>query len=347
MKSPNKPLHRVTIREIAARAGVHFTTVSLALHNNAKLRPETRGKVQQIAREMGYQPDPMLAALNAYRLAKGPPHYQATIAWINNWPDRFELLRHEGFHEYYRGACERAQELGYAIEEFWLREKGMSQEKLRGILRARGIHGLLLPPQPYSNTQPPLDFTDYSAVTFGYSMQPSILHVVTTNHFHSINLMMDNLHALGYRRIGMFSSPDWDAKVGNAWLAGLLLAKRKHPELQLLSPLLNKRFAFNREELIATHRLDAVISYTSDLPPLRKLGYDIPGELGFASLDLTTSDTDVSGICENNLLIGKKAVDVLVGMIHRSERGVPDIPVTTLVEGKWHPGHTLRRLSPR
>jgi LacI family transcriptional regulator len=162
MKSSQKASSRVTVREIAAKAGVHFTTVSLALHNNSRLRAETRERVRKIAEEMGYQPDPMLSALNAYRLAKGTPHYKATIGWINNWPDREALLAHAGFHEYYQGACERANELGYTIEEFWLREEGMAPSKLQRILKARGIQGVLLPPQPSANMQPPIDFTDYS-----------------------------------------------------------------------------------------------------------------------------------------------------------------------------------------
>jgi len=344
MESSPNPSSRITIRDIAKKAGVHFTTVSMALHDNPRLRAETREKVQKVAREMGYQPDPMLSALNAYRLAKGTPQYKATIAWINNWPVQKDLRANIAFNEYYQGAWLRAQELGYKIEEFWLREEGMNADKLNRILHARGIQGLLMPPQPLPKTRPPVDFSDYSAVTFGYTMQPSVLHVVTNYHFHSINLALDHMYQLGYRRIGVFASKDWDDKVGNAWLAGLLLAKRKYPDLTLLSPLLNKRFEFDRKELISTHKLDAVISFTRDYYDLLERGYVIPGDLGFASLDVGMNDTEVSGVYENDLLIGIKAFDVLVGMLHRGERGLPKVPVSTLVEGEWRPGKTLRQL---
>src|ERR1044072_3740665 len=115
---------RVTIRDIAAKAGVHFTTVGLALRNSPRISPETRQKVQAVADRLGYQPDPMLSALNAYRQTKRRPTLQAAIAWINNWPDRKALLRNADFFEYHKGAIERARELGYEISEFWLREKG-------------------------------------------------------------------------------------------------------------------------------------------------------------------------------------------------------------------------------
>ena len=114
---------RVTIREIAEAAGVHFTTVGLALKGNPKVKAETRDKVQKIAKKMGYQPDPMLSALSSYRRSNQRKSYQSTIAWLNNWPKRHDLLENPEFYEYFQGARIRAQELGYTLDEFWLHEK--------------------------------------------------------------------------------------------------------------------------------------------------------------------------------------------------------------------------------
>lgn len=340
-----KTFHRVTIREIAEKAGVHFTTVSLALRNSPRLLAETREKVQQIAREMGYQPDPMLAALNAYRLANAAPHYQSAIAWINNWPQKNTLLSFAEFREYYKGACARAKELGYNIEEFWLHETGMNAAKLCQILKARGIQGVLMPPHPQPGTEPPLNFADYSVVAFGYSMRPINVHVVTNHHSHSMTLMMEQLHALGYRRIGFFSKNDWNDKVDNAWLAGLLIAKRKYPGMTLLSPLLKKNLEFNLEDAVEKHKLEVIVSYSSILEELRRLKISVPDEIGFASLNVSMDDKYTSGVYENDFLIGQKAVDILVGMIHRGERGLPDVHINTLVEGSWRPGQTLRKMN--
>ena len=341
---------RVTIREIAARAGLHFTTVSLALRNSPRLPKETRDRVREIARKMGYRPDPMLAALNAYRVAKGTPHYQATIAWINNWPERHQLLKIAEFREYYEGACERANDLGYTIEEFWLNEPGMTVAKLHRVLRARNVQGLLLAPQPGPHIDPGIDFGNYSAVTFGYTMQPSVLHVVTNHHFRSMNLTLTKMHGLGYRRIGMLPSTEWDDKVGNSWLASALLAKWKYPSLTIVGPLLSKKdygtslHGATLHELILKHRLEAVVS-GSEMDVLENLGYAIPKDIGFASVALAGTDKKISGIYQNDILIGKKAVDVLVGMLQRGERGIPETPVSTLVEGVWRRGTTLKNMN--
>lgn len=47
----------VTIKDIAERAGVSFSTVSKALRDSPLVRPETKRKILAIAEEMGYRPN--------------------------------------------------------------------------------------------------------------------------------------------------------------------------------------------------------------------------------------------------------------------------------------------------
>ncbi|MBN8709004.1 MAG: LacI family DNA-binding transcriptional regulator [Verrucomicrobia bacterium] len=47
---------KITIREVAAAAGVTMTTVSSALHARGRVSEEQRLRIQKIARELGYQP---------------------------------------------------------------------------------------------------------------------------------------------------------------------------------------------------------------------------------------------------------------------------------------------------
>jgi LacI family transcriptional regulator len=334
---------RITIRDIAAKVGVHFTTVSMALRNNPRLPEETRSAIQKAAREMGYSPDPMLTALNAYRSAKLTPHYKATIAWINNWPRRDHLLEIAQFREYYEGASERARELGYVLEEFWMHEEGMTPAKLHRILKARNINTLLIAPQPLSNAPPEMNYREFSVVAFGYSIQPSVFHVVTSHHFHSMNIIMKNLVALGYRRIGLCYPADWDEKVENSCQGGLMLAALKWPELEIV-PALLKTDAGDRE-LVAwmeTHRPEAIISHLVTAEQLQSIGYRFPEEIGFVCLNLDRRNSFLSGIYQNDTLIGRAAIDLVVAMLHRGERGVPVTPVRTLVESVWVPGKTLR-----
>lgn len=336
---------RVTLRDIAEKAGMHFTTVALALRESPRLKVETRQKIQKIAKTMGYRPDPALAALNAYRHSKMSPVYRATLGWVNNWSQKKDLYRFPCFQEYFQGACERAKELGYEIEEFWVQEPGMNLERFQKILKARGIHGLLLAPQPKPHMSLPLNFENYSAVAFGFSMQPSILHVVTNHQARSMRLMLQNLVALGYKRMGLYVSPEWNEKVDEQWVGGLMLAQWKNHQLVSIPPLLHSEGEENLSEIkewITHHKIDVVISHQGFYQQLMGMGFRIPQDIGFASLDLTSQEKKISGIHQNNVLIGRAAIDCLISALHRNERGIPPVPIRSLVEGFWVEGETLR-----
>lgn len=337
---------RITIRDIAARAGVHFSSVSLALRNSPKIRPALREKIQAVARELGYVPDPVLNALNVYRQSRRPTRFQSTIAWINNWPVKDELRRIRSFADYFEGASERARQLGYQIEDFWMHAPGMTPAAATSILHARGVRGLLIAPQPFAHTHLDLDFSEFSALAFGYSLQPARLHIVTNHQFQSLVLAVHELQALGYRRIGLCLKEDWDEKVNNHYLGGLLFAQHRMPARQRVPPLLSKES--NRESFIAwfqRHRPDVVIALDRAVRVwIESLGLRVPDDVGVANLNTSLSDSTLAGVYQNDRLIGATAVDVLAGMISRNERGIPATPIRTLVEGVWQNGSSVRAL---
>jgi len=53
----------------------------------------------------------------------------------------------------------------------------------------------------------------------------------------------------------------------------------------------------------------------------------------------------LSGMKKNSLQIGIMAVDLLIDMLHRNERGSPVRPYLLMVEGSWVEGNTLRQPS--
>jgi len=75
---------RVTIRDIATAAGVHFTTVSRVLTKRPGVSLEIRERVTRIAGDLKYVPDPMLSALTNYRNNLRAPTFHGNIAWMTN-----------------------------------------------------------------------------------------------------------------------------------------------------------------------------------------------------------------------------------------------------------------------
>src|SRR5438046_9315163 len=60
-------MRRVTIRDVAAEAGVSIGTASKALNGQGKLRAETRERVAEVAQRLGFAPNTLAQALLAGR----------------------------------------------------------------------------------------------------------------------------------------------------------------------------------------------------------------------------------------------------------------------------------------
>src|SRR4051812_755290 len=58
---------RPTIRDVAERAGVSIATVSRALNDKGDVSPDTRERVREVARSVGYSADPVARSLATQR----------------------------------------------------------------------------------------------------------------------------------------------------------------------------------------------------------------------------------------------------------------------------------------
>jgi LacI family transcriptional regulator len=276
--------------------------------------------------------------------------YQSTLCWVNNWPVQTEMRRIKTFENYHVGALERARQLGFRIDELWLHAPGMTPAAAHAILKARNITGLLVAPQPFAHTPLNLDLADLSALAFGYSLQPANLHVVTNHQYQSCQLLMHELLARDYRRIGLYIRADWDEKVNNAYLSGLLLAQHEQPVRDRVPPLLSQAdVEAEFQAWFKRHRPDVVVTIGGQVRGWLEKGLArrIPEDIGLAHLNVDATDPFLAGIHQNDRLIGATAVDFLAGMLQRNERGIPVTPIRTLVEGVWKPGPSVRARAPQ
>ncbi|HSI87317.1 MAG: LacI family DNA-binding transcriptional regulator [Candidatus Methylacidiphilales bacterium] len=335
---------RVTLRKVAESLGIHHSTVSRALKNNPRIPAETRQRIQQAAKVMGYQPDPALSALMVYRQNRATPQYHATLGWMTNETTRDGWQRHE-MMAYYRGATRRATELGYNLEHFWLGEPCLTQQRAIQILQARNIRGLLFLPQRRSRAHLLLDWSRFTAISFGRTLAQPVFHNVHNNHYCSGSLLMRELKRLGYKRPGFAIWPRTNEAVDRSWMATFHAFQQLPPQNQI--PVFSKQpwkpAEFRR--WFAQHTPDVVISHDETvLQWLESWGMRVPDEVGFAlSARHGEAPARCSGVDENNEMVAEVAINVLVDMLHRGEIGVPTTPISTLVHGRWVAGQTLRR----
>lgn len=73
-------------------------------------------------------------------------------------------------------------------------------------------------------------------------------------------------------------------------------------------------------------------------------GVKLPDELGFAVLDRSPGITTASGVDQQMEEVGAAAVEQLVGLIRRGDRGAPKHPRTVLIEPRWVDGDTTRKI---
>jgi len=334
-----------TIRDIARHVGVHHSTVSRALRNDRRLSRETIDRVNAAAKQLEYCPNPMLSALMAYRQQKSKIAFKSTLGWITNYPTRDGWKEYEKIG-YFRGAKRRAESLGYQIDEFWLNEPGMTQRRVTQILLARNIQGLLFIPQPRSRAHVRLDWSKFSAVTFGHTMAIPVLHSVDNNHFRSMSTLMLQLKRLGYRHPGFACMPRVHESNDRTWLGAFTTYQTLPPRKQI--PVFMQQpwtlAAFRKWYL--QFGPDVVIAHTEEvLSWIKSMDLKVPEDVGFVLCAKHREFApDSAGLDENSEVVGEHAVNFLVQMINRGEVGIPETPISTQIEGKWVPGKTLRKV---
>jgi LacI family repressor for deo operon, udp, cdd, tsx, nupC, and nupG len=294
----------------------------------------------------------MLSSLVAYRNSVKASSYQGTLAWIDDWKPAPQPFVEPEFKHYWNGARERCEELGYKLEIFPIETMGISVERLSGILRARNIQGLLLAPQSRSRAHLHSDWENFSVVTFGFSLARPRFHLVTDAQFRASVMAVRKLRSLGYRRIGCVLEHPFDERTDHNFSGGYLSEQRRFPKNQQ-SPFLpisgwSAPKAFPQfEAWHKRYRPEAIITVPYMVQQwMKKLGQDVGHDYALAGLTVLDKRSEFAGIYQNGPMIGRTAVDILVGMIHRDERGVPEFPMRILIEGSWVDGHSVRRLIP-
>lgn len=184
----------ITQKDIARKAGVHQSHVSLALKNHPVVAEATRKKIQAIAKSMGYRPNAALsaAASNRWRQEKGMR--RETVAFIRSVPTRkekhilnFNLLKQHLDH------------LGYGLRvvqpQDYHSEKSMSR-----ALYNSGIRGILLDQQSNEDRLRALDWQHFAIVQCGLLRRNILSHIVMLDFQELINEALQKALQAGFKR---------------------------------------------------------------------------------------------------------------------------------------------------
>ncbi len=328
-------------------------TVSLAFRGSERVSESTREKVLQAADRLGYRPNPMVQTLMANLRATRKVELHSVIAWITAFDTEDGWADTEVFQEYFKGAVRRAMHLGYRVEPFWARAKGMTGKRLSEILRARGINGVIIPPVPSSLKKLDMNWSQFASATIGYSFQQPALHRVAANLSEAMFIAIAKCEKAGYERIGFVIPEETDSRVNHGWMSAFLSWQRFIPKKNLVPMMYVERPIKIEDRLgpwLKKHRPDVVIAVNNELlewlPDLFSIR--VPEDVGLVFLAKRYSEKEckaVTGVNQRDAAVGASAVDMVVAQMQRNEIGLPEHPNVILSSGVWEDGNTTRGTS--
>jgi DNA-binding LacI/PurR family transcriptional regulator len=186
------PRSRVTIRDVAARAGVSHQTVSRVINGSALVSPATREKVMAAIDELGYSPNAV-----ARSMARGRTSMLACIS--PNLTD-FTLSR------IIEGAEYEVRQHGYYLVSSSAPDEASFKDLLAELIDSRRVEGLMVI-NPYVDKRHTLLRIGTPTVLVGSQSRRDTVSSVALDDFNVAWKATQYLIELGHRRIAMVTGP--------------------------------------------------------------------------------------------------------------------------------------------
>lgn len=346
------------MHDVAKAAGVHPTTVSMALRAHPSIPPATATRIRAVAKRLRYMRDPQLDAFNNHRVRQRGTQSQC-VAFIVD-ANMSALFGGMAYHpRVYEGVRAVAEAHHHTVEVFQLGTRNLSGARLNSILSSRGMTGVLLSTFNVSTTTGlDLDWDRYCAVKIETHHLLPQFDVVSSDQFQAARLCLRKLRELGYRRIGMTTARDDEARLNEHYSTGVLVEQADLPECECVPPLLFQRtnvpeIAAQVTAWIREHRVDVVMTNWNELihcaegdagaVTLTSTNVRIPQDVAWASLDVPPGKPQVAGVVQNHRLVGMRAMEQLAVLVKTYHRGAPVARSATYVPGFWHDSSTAPR----
>lgn len=335
---PNIP---VTMQQVADRARVCRSTVSLALRNDPRVPAETRKRIQIAAEELGYRTNPLVATLMVQLRCHTRKPRSATLGFLNFSHSQ----RESSYRALLDSARQRADQLGFHFDEISC-APSLSPARLNKILTTRGIEGIILSPASDS-LEVKLDWDNFAVAAIGHSLQTPPVYRVTSHYQNLLQIAVRRAAAIGYKRLGLCIPRFIHKQDAGGIVGGFCAHQHDFPLEQRLPILLHEEGDVEAIRLwIETQRPDVILCAGPRPDWLRRVlmasGRHVPDDIGLIHLDWQPDMPDMAGVTHPWDLIGAASVDLVVSLLQRNERGISSHPQTTLVDGgEWRMGPSV------
>lgn len=336
-----------TLRTLARSLGLSRTTVSDALRGSPRVNPDTVARVREAAKAAGYERNPLTGAVMSLLRRSRGQQFRGVLAAI----EIVEAERSDHVIRYNEsllsGISDRANSLGFKVERFEIGAHGVRLNRLDTILHTRGIQALIVLPASGFPDLSSLSWKRYTAVYADYFIDHPALHCVCSDHYRSMVGLLQELHARGYRRPGLFMDIQLDERLQFRW-EGAFLALQKYLPKTTAVPALRMR-EITRSEFEAWFKKydpDVVLGHFPEaMTWMKSCGARIPKTHSFVCLNsLRAAPETCASLDLQTPQLGARAAELVIGQLLHNEFGIPEQPSLTTITARLNEGPTLRQL---
>ncbi len=340
--------------DIAARAGVTTATVSLALRGHPRISAATRDRVAAIAEELGYVPDPALAAL-ARRRNKHLPQFKAGIAFMASEKVCEELERGEGrptMLYLYESLTEQLSKRGYGLVLMPVPTDAESLDRRMKAIRTRNITSLVLPHPFYLPSKIIVPDELSGVALMGRHQDATRLPLVTSNHFQAMTELLLRLQERGYKRpalclaqtslVSGSGNQRLADRTGGLWMSAFeRFGEACFPNASPLPLLLEEKHSKKTlQDWIDKHQPDVILS-PNDEEVLGQIA-EMKNAPDFCSLDMKDRSKGFSGYDLIREQIAATTARLIASQAFSDDLGDPVLGLTLQVPAQWVEGSSLQ-----
>lgn len=322
----------VTTRDVAEKAGVAQSTVSRALSNNPQVSETERKRITAIAQKLGYRPNPFVSAFTAQVRGYRRSPQGATIAFLDCTPAKQRNFT----REYREGAAKRAKSLGYKDEVLRLSDLNGSVERLNNILHARGISSLLVLPVPDRCDLSAVRWDNLVCATIDYTLRKPDMHRASPDYFNAMQLTLQKLEEMGRKRIVFCARKEDVIDIAPPWLGAYSCWQRLKKQAERMDSYISPSWdKAHFQQWLKRTKPDALVTNSAHFFEWAEEAGFRPPTVAFSALSSYKGRPDIAYIDQNPEQVGAAAIDLIIGQIHRNERGLPALPKRVLVASSW------------
>ncbi|MFN8489113.1 MAG: LacI family DNA-binding transcriptional regulator [Caldilineaceae bacterium] len=198
--------NRATLKDVAARAGVSYQTVSKVLNRQASVAPETEELIWQVVAELDYRPNV------AARTLRKSASYLIGYSWTPQPPDRANAI----LDQFLTSTAEAAEAAGYHLLLFPSHKALDQTATYRDLVHSGRVDGFILTTTNYDDPRIPLlQALRFPFVAFGRANPEWDFAYVDVDGRAGVCAATEHLIEQGHQRIALLTWPE-GSRVGTA-----------------------------------------------------------------------------------------------------------------------------------